>query len=298
MVAAIATPFQVVDPYLAPVRDVIDVLRTPIPVISDLSELAGGDEVSLLSLLETLGGGHRQPQLELAHRVIGLVGGVTDDDRTPSAASAARGRPVGPRRGLAAVGALPRPVRRRRCTRSAPVDEHDDDHDARPAAHPDLVDGQEEPAALPRRRRPQQAQQTSRAPPARRPTRTATGTRTPSRASPEDPERHRAAARVLAAVPADPDQLIDVLTGEGEASYFRLDLGTLAAQVAYTQTLRPDHGRPGPDHAVRRRLDLGRGPARDGLRLLRADPGRAQLSHPGDVDALLDVYSTSSTAAT
>ena len=27
----------------------------------------------------------------------------------------------------------------------------------------------------------------------------------------------------------DPDQLMDVLTGEGEASYFRLDLGTLAA---------------------------------------------------------------------
>ena len=28
---------------------------------------------------------------------------------------------------------------------------------------------------------------------------------------------------------ADTDQLMDVLTGEGEASYFRLDLGTLAA---------------------------------------------------------------------
>ena len=54
VVASVATPFQVVDPYLAPVRDVVDVLRTPIPVVSDLSELAGGDEVSLLSLLETL----------------------------------------------------------------------------------------------------------------------------------------------------------------------------------------------------------------------------------------------------
>ena len=39
VVDAIATPFDVVDPYLAPVRDVVDVLRTPIPVISDLSEL-------------------------------------------------------------------------------------------------------------------------------------------------------------------------------------------------------------------------------------------------------------------
>ena len=43
VVAAIATPFQVVDPYLAPVRDVMDVLRTPIPVVSDLAELGGGD---------------------------------------------------------------------------------------------------------------------------------------------------------------------------------------------------------------------------------------------------------------
>ena len=78
VVSAVATPFAVVDPYLAPVRDVVDVLRTPIPVVSDLSELAGGDEVSLLSLLETLSDATRKPQLELAHRVIGLVGGVTD----------------------------------------------------------------------------------------------------------------------------------------------------------------------------------------------------------------------------
>ena len=78
VVDAIATPFAVVDPYLAPVRDVVEVLRTPIPVISDLSELAGGDEVSLLSLLETLSAATEKPQLELAHRVIGLVGGVTD----------------------------------------------------------------------------------------------------------------------------------------------------------------------------------------------------------------------------
>ena len=77
VVAAIATPFEVVDPYLAPVRDVMDVLRTPIPVVSDLAELGGGEPISLLFLLETLSKATEKPQLELAHRVIGLVDGVT-----------------------------------------------------------------------------------------------------------------------------------------------------------------------------------------------------------------------------
>ena len=37
----------------------------------------------------------------------------------------------------------------------------------------------------------------------------------------------------------DPDQLIAVLTGTGEATYFRLDMGTLGASVSYTQKFLP-----------------------------------------------------------
>ena len=115
VVDAIATPFDVVDPYLAPVRDVIDVLRTPIPVVSDLSELGGAGEVSLLSLLETLSAATKKPQLELAYRVIGLIDGVTAMVGAIAALKAKPGRrrrrTGEPRRGRR--GAAGRPLRGR-----------------------------------------------------------------------------------------------------------------------------------------------------------------------------------------
>ncbi len=44
----------------------------------------------------------------------------------------------------------------------------------------------------------------------------------------------------------DPDQLMDLLTGEGEASYFRLDLGSLVAQMSYTKRFGPIMAGPVP----------------------------------------------------
>src|SRR5680860_1106466 len=71
VIGTLAKPFAIMDPYLGPARDVIDVLRTPIPVVSDLSELGGGGEISLLSLLDGLGG--QDARLELASRVISFI---------------------------------------------------------------------------------------------------------------------------------------------------------------------------------------------------------------------------------
>ena len=89
VVTALATPFKTVDPYLGPVRDVVDMLRTPLPVVSELSELGGGDEISLLSLLATLGGG--DARVDLALRVISYAS-TTADLIAAIAAWAPRGR--------------------------------------------------------------------------------------------------------------------------------------------------------------------------------------------------------------
>ena len=109
LIATLAKPFDVVDPYLGPARDVIDVLRTPMPVVSDLSELGGGDEISLLSLLDTLSGADKR--LELAYRVISFIDSATQIDRRHRAVRQAAGAPRGPRRVRRA--AHPRPVRGR-----------------------------------------------------------------------------------------------------------------------------------------------------------------------------------------
>ena len=71
IVAGLKTPFQAVDPYLGPARDVMNVLRAKLPVVSDLSELAGGGEISMLSLLQKFG--PKNKKLDLALRVVNFI---------------------------------------------------------------------------------------------------------------------------------------------------------------------------------------------------------------------------------
>ena len=89
------------------------------------------------------------------------------------------------------------------------------------------------------------------------------------------PGDHRLAARLLAAVPRRPrpDHGHPDRRGRGVVLPPRPRHAGRAGGLQ--ADLRADHGRTDPDHAVRRRLDLGRGPARDGLRLLPPDAGRA-----------------------
>ena len=89
---------------------------------------------------------------------------------------------------------------------------------------------------------------------------------------------------------AEPDQLMDVLTGEGEASYFRLDLGSLSAQVAYTQKFGPIMAGPVPivpfvggSISVEGRLAMGFDSHAQTLAV-------ESLSHPGAVQELITAY--------
>lgn len=283
VVAAVATPFQVVDPYLAPVRDVVDVLRTPIPVVSDLSELAGGDSISLLSLLETLSAATEQPQLELAHRVIGLVGGVTDvihglaflaDEEVDL-------------EGLAAAGAVlsvdPSEVGLyEKCTQTIT---------------PTLPPGTTPPATPVKKKAPQPCPDDQAL--ADQPAQGAGGQTTGQKRTGQRNTKQQVATStrtVTGSLPgfslpflSDPDQLLDVLTGEGEASYFRLDLGTLAASVAYTRKFGPIMAGPVPivpfvggSISVEGRLAMGFDSYAQTL--------AARSVAAGDVSALLDVY--------
>jgi len=87
----------------------------------------------------------------------------------------------------------------------------------------------------------------------------------------------------------DPDQLLDTLTGEGEASYFRLDFGTLEASVAYGADFGPIMAGPVPikpfvggSIKVEGRLAMGFDSYAQTL--------AAQSVAPGDVDELVKDY--------
>lgn len=272
VIAGLATPFAALDPYLAPVRDVVEVMRSPIPVISDLSELAGGGEVSLLSLLETASKATRKPQLELAHRVIGLTGGVTDMVRAAKALS--KGKV--PLEELEDVGALltvePGDVSLlESCTQSVkPAGA------AKAGAPQPCEDGEEDAGDG------GVAGQSS--------AENRTGKRNAKKTVDER------TGEVTAQLPgfslpflADTDQVLDLLTGEGEASYFRLDLGTLAASVSYSRKFGPIMAGPVPivpfvggSISIEGRLAMGF----DSLPQTLA----AESVAPGDVDALVAAY--------
>ena len=287
VVAAIATPFQVVDPYLAPVRDVMDVLRTPIPVVSDLAELGGGDPISLLFLLETLSKATEKPQLELAHRVIGLVDGVT---RVMNGIAGLATEEVD-LESLAAAGAVlsiePSEVEAyEKCTQAVASTATatagaTPSTPAAPKKTQPCPDGDDLAAD---KAKPGVAGQTTAA----------------NRAGERAPLKKNVAQKtksVTANVPgfslpflAEPDQLMDVLTGEGEASYFRLDLGSLSAQVAYTQKFGPIMAGPVPivpfvggSISVEGRLAMGFDSHAQTLAV-------ESLSHPGAVQELITAY--------
>ena len=89
---------------------------------------------------------------------------------------------------------------------------------------------------------------------------------------------------------ADPEQLVDLVTGEGEATYFRIDFGSLVASVSYTQSFGPIMAGPVPikpfvggSISVEGRLAVGF----DSYPQTLAVRG---LSHPGAVDELEAAY--------
>lgn len=238
VIAMLATPFDVVDPYLAPVREVVDVLRAPIPVISDISELAGGGVVSLLSIVESLGG--KDQRLDLAIRVVQFVETAVKVVEAIAVYATEEGVLL---EDLAAGGALlsiaPEDVTYadsctqtvRTSTTTPPPAEGGESTTTRtkstkPCPTKDDKDGAKKQTTDEKRRGDRKNLKNSVA----TTTKSITGT-TPGFTTP---------------FLADPDQIVDVLTGEGEASYFRLDLGSLQAKVAYTQKFGPIMAGPVP----------------------------------------------------
>ena len=289
VVDAIATPFDVVDPYLAPVRDVIDVLRTPIPVVSDLSELGGAGEVSLLSLLETLSAATEKPQLELAYRVIGLIDGVTAVVGAIAALKTQAGDEGIALESLAEAGAVlrvdPSEVELyEKCTETVST--------TKPATGTTAASTTKKSAPCP----DTNFFETEKAKPAAGvPGQTTNGNRSGTRNVKQN--MSRTTKGLTGSVPGfslpfleDPDQLMDLLTGEGEASYFRLDLGSLVAQVAYTKRFGPIMAGPVPivpfvggSISVEGRLAMGFDSRPQTLAV-------EALSNPGDVDGLIEAY--------
>ena len=289
VVDAIATPFDVVDPYLSPVRDVIDVLRTPIPVVSDLSELGGAGEVSLLSLLETLSAATQKPQLELAYRVIGLIDGVTALVGGIAALKTQAGDAGIPLESLAQAGAVLRvdPAEvalYEKCTETVST--------TKPATGTTAASTTKKSAPCP----DTNFFATEKAKPAAGVAgQTTNGNRSGNRNVKQN--MSRTTKSVTGSVPGfslpfleDPEQLMDLLTGEGEASYFRLDLGSLVAQVAYTKRFGPIMAGPVPivpfvggSISVEGRLAMGFDSQPQTLAV-------ESLSNPGDVDGLIEAY--------
>ena len=289
VVDAIATPFDVVDPYLAPVRDVIDVLRTPIPVVSDLSELGGAGEVSLLSLLETLSAATQKPQLELAYRVIGLIDGVTALVGGIAALKTQAGDAGIPLESLAQAGAVLRVdpsevALYEKCTETVST--------TKPATGTTAASTTKKSAPCP----DTNFFATEKAKPAAGVAgQTTNGNRSGNRNVKQN--MSRTTKSVTGSVPGfslpfleDPEQLMDLLTGEGEASYFRLDLGSLVAQVAYTKRFGPIMAGPVPivpfvggSISVEGRLAMGFDSQPQTLAV-------ESLSNPGDVDGLIEAY--------
>ncbi|GAA2114818.1 hypothetical protein GCM10009843_03560 [Nocardioides bigeumensis] len=283
VVTAISTPFKTVDPYLGPVRDVMDVLRTPFPVVSELSELGGGEEISMLSLLGTLGGG--DARVDLALRIIGYVSTTADLIAAIAAWHPEDGSDTAIE-GLAATGALvtldpaeaeiasscSETVKKTtpsataggasRVTRStAPCEPADDTA----AATPGTMD---------------QTTNERRA-----------GTRR-TKESVTNKTKSLTGSVPGFSVPflSDPEQLVDLVTGEGEATYFRIDFGSLVASATYTQTFGPIMAGPVPIRpfvggsiSVEGRLAVGF----DSYPQTLAVRG---LSHPGAVDELEAAY--------
>ena len=178
----------------------MDMLRTPMPVVSDLSELGGGDEISLLSLLDTLGGGDARARarptassryastsadLIARHRRLGARGRRHADREPRRHRRAAHHRPV---RGRDRLVVHRRPSRQ--TTATAPPG----GASTRPRrATAPCPDGR-------RRRRPN-----ARASATRRPTERRNGTRRVKESvTQKTKSRHRLGARLLAAVPGRP----------------------------------------------------------------------------------------------
>ena len=170
--------------------------------------------------------------------------------------------------------AQPRPVGRDAAREVHPGGHHLDD-EAEPRRDQHDQHHQEGPRALPGRRRAgRRAERRGRA-------------RSDHRGEPQghaahqgagrhqDPGDHGLAARVLAAVPHRPRPAHRHADRRGRGVVLPPRPRHPGRAGRLQADLRADHGRTDPDHAVRRRLDLDRGPARDGVRLLRADPGGA-----------------------
>ena len=281
VLSTVATPFAVVDPYLAPVRDVVDVLRSPIPVISDLSELAGGGEVSLLTLLETASKATKKPQLELAHRVIGLVGGATDVISGIAGLAQPEGKvPLEAVAGAASlievepseVGLYEKCTQVTRTTTSRPTGSTTTVGKPQPCEDEDEAAGGGAAG--------QTAQEIQQG----------------KRNNKKSVNVSQTTKSVTGSLPGfslpfltDTDQIMNLLTGEGEASYFRLDLGTLAASVSYSRKFGPIMAGPVPivpfvggSISLEGRLAMGFDSYPQTL--------AAQGVNPGDVEALKTAY--------
>ncbi|GAA4668492.1 calcium-binding protein [Nocardioides nanhaiensis] len=281
VLSTIATPFAVVDPYLAPVRDVVDVLRSPIPVISDLSELAGGGEVSLLTLLETASKATKKPQLELAHRVIGLIGGATDVISGVAGLAQPEGKV--PLEAVAGAASLievePEDVALyEKCTQVTRTTT------SRPTGSTTTVG------------KPQPCEDEDEAAGGGAAGQTAQETQQGKRNNKKSVNISQTTKSVTGQLPGfslpfltDTDQIMNLLTGEGEASYFRLDLGTLTASVSYSRKFGPIMAGPVPivpfvggSISLEGRLAMGFDSYPQTL--------AAQGVNPGDVKALKTAY--------
>jgi len=293
VVHALTKPFQVVDPYLGPVRDVINVLRTPLPVVSDLSELAGGDEISLLSMLKKITGdqpeGSKKQTLELVTRVIEFTDFATK--LSGSIASWPDSKFV-PLESIAGTGELlslaPSDVELasscKETIRTAPKlpangapTTHQPTKKTQPCPDEDAEE-QKQPGA--------KDQSTAE-------------TRKGKRATLKDSVATTTKSIVGQApgfsIPflSDPNQILDLVTGQGEATYFRIDFGSLVAGVSYNQSFGPIMAGPipikpfvGGSISVEGRLAVG-------FDSLPQTLAVQNLNHPGNVDALEKAFQNS-----
>src|SRR5262249_9667874 len=73
-------PFvQDIQQITAPIQPFINILKTPIPGISDLSHLIGGGDVTLESLALKIGGFTKDPELEGIMQLASLIIDLTND---------------------------------------------------------------------------------------------------------------------------------------------------------------------------------------------------------------------------
>jgi hypothetical protein len=108
--------FVSVDSLLEPLRPVLDLVTSEVPVLSDISKLAGGGAITVLDVMRTMGGGDYDGAIAFIEAVDGVAGTISTLAGVSGSAASGR-RPIPPARrrfSRPRPGRPPRPRRKRR----------------------------------------------------------------------------------------------------------------------------------------------------------------------------------------